>query len=199
MDARSIDRLAAFGSIALLAALAVGTYYLAEMANRSNRPVVKAPATEPDFYVTGFSLIKLNQKGEPAFRISAKKMTHYPDRDTSEFEEPVTVSLRADKPTITITARKAISRDISTDQPSLLTLLDGVRLERKAGPGINPLLIETDLMVVNPDDETASNEVPVKMTNGPSLLTATGFYFDNPGQKLTLKSQVRGQWNSPQQ
>jgi lipopolysaccharide export system protein LptC len=199
MDARNIDRLAAFGSIALLAVLALGTYYLADRANQSNRPVVKASSTEPDFYVTGFTLIRLNQKGEPAFRISAKKMTHYPDRDTSEFEEPVAVSLRADKPTITITARKATSRDLSTEQPSVLTLTDGVRLERKAGQGYNSLLVETDLMTVNPDDETASNEVPVKITSNPSLLTATGFFFDNPGQKLTLKSQVRGLWNTPQQ
>jgi lipopolysaccharide export system protein LptC len=199
MDARSIDRLAAFGSIALLAALAIGTYYLADMANRSMRPVVKAPSNEPDFYVTGFTLVKLNQKGEPAFRISAKKMTHYPERDTSEFEEPVTVSLRADKPTIIVTARKAVSRDISTELPSTLTLSEGVRLERKAGQGYNALLVETELMTINPDDETASNEVPVKITSGPSNMTATGFLFDNPGQKLTLKSQVRGVWNTPQQ
>ncbi len=199
MDSRSVDRLAAFGSIALLAVLAVGTYYLAELANRSARPSIKAPATEPDFYVTGFTLIKLNQKGEPAFRITAKKMTHFPDRDTSEFEEPVATTLRPDKPPITISARKAVSRDIATEQPSVLTLSDGVRLERKARPGYNALLVESQSMTINPDDETASSEVAVKITSGPSVLNAVGFQFDNPAQQLILKSQVKGVWNSPQQ
>jgi lipopolysaccharide export system protein LptC len=192
MNGRLFDRLAALGSLALLFLLACLTYYLAEVANKTSTVVEKAKPTEADFYVSGFSFIRLNSQGQPAFKIVAKKMIHYPDRDTSEFEEPVATGLRDNGSLVTISAQRGVSRDIQTSDPGILNLSGNVVLRLKGTDGRPDSVVTTESLVVNPDAETASSEELVRFTNGSSTLSGTGFTFDNTTRQMSLLSKVQG-------
>ncbi len=197
MNDRLFDRLTAAASIVLLLLLALGTYYIAEVARRGPPSAKKAGPTEPDFFVNDFSFVRLNDKGEPAFRVAAKKMVHYPDRDTSEFVQPLVTSLRPDRSRMTISAEKAVSRDIVTDQPGEILLQQKVLLVRMPAQGADPVRIESDGMILRPDTETASSDLPIKVTHGAAQWSAVGFELNHPAQTLLLKSEVRGLWNRP--
>lgn len=197
MDSQTIDRLVAIASIGLLSALALGTYYLAEVSSRKVVQATKAAPTEPDFYVTGFALVKVDSLGQPALKITAKKMTHFPAQDTSEFEEPVATTLNPNQPSLMISAKKAVMKEVNTDKPSLLVLSENVRIERKATAQRPALLVQSEQITVNPDTQTASSALEVKITNGNTTMTAIGFELDNNKQKLNLLSSVKGVFNQP--
>ena len=84
MNSRLYDRLAAAVSVGLLLVLAAATYYLAEVAHRFTLP--RDPQITPDVadaFGEQVLLLRLNDRGEPAFRISAERMEHFRKTDTT--------------------------------------------------------------------------------------------------------------------
>ncbi|MCO5109123.1 MAG: LPS export ABC transporter periplasmic protein LptC, partial [Burkholderiaceae bacterium] len=64
MKPRLHDRLAAGFSVALLLALAAGTYYLAQTSLRDAGPAVaRAPTHEPDYFVEDALFTRINARG----------------------------------------------------------------------------------------------------------------------------------------
>lgn len=49
---------------------------------------------DPDYIVERFAATAMNEKGTPRYQLSAERMTHYPDDDTSHFVRPVLVQFQ---------------------------------------------------------------------------------------------------------
>lgn len=191
---RQYDRIAAGISIALLAGLAAISYYLAELSARFERPdAPRAPAHEPDYFVEGLALTRLNREGQPVFRMSADRMLHYPDDDSSEFVRPTLVSLDPVKPLVTLRAE----RGMATSGGQQTHLHDAVRLTRAAHGDQPALRIDTDYVLVLPDEDLARTDRPVRITYGASSLTGVGMEFDNAARVLKVQSRVQGVWAAP--
>ncbi|MEN9314827.1 MAG: hypothetical protein RIS35_1220 [Pseudomonadota bacterium] len=191
MKQRAYDRMAAVLSITLLAGLGGFSYYLAELAERGDRrPVAKGTSHEPDYFVEGFALTRTNLRGEPTFRVSAERLTHYPNDDSSELTRPVLVSLDPSKPEVTLRADRgrASAGGKSTE------LFDGVTLVRKGGDDRPELRVETSYALVLPEEDVARTDRPVRITHGASSLTGDGMEFDNAARVLTVRSNVQGVW-----
>ena len=191
MRQRAYDRLAAVFSVALLAGLGGFSYYLAEQAERADRrPTARGALHEPDYFVEGFALVRTNPRGEPTFRMSAARLTHYPDDDSSELERPVLVSLDPSKPQVTLTAERgrANAGGKSTE------LFDQVTLVRKSVGNQPELRIETSYALLLPEEDIARTDRPVRITHGDSSLTGEGMEFDNAARVLTVRSKVQGVW-----
>lgn len=194
MQQRQYDRIAAGISIALLAGLAAVSYYLAELSVRFERPdAVGTPTHEPDYFVEGLALTRLNREGQPVFRMSADRMVHYPDDDSSEFTRPTLVSLDPGKPLVTLRAQ----RGVATSAGQQTHLYDAVRLTRAAHGDQPPLRIDTDYVLVLPDEDIARTDRPVTIAHGASSLTGIGMEFDNAARVLKVRSRVKGVWAAP--
>ena len=194
MNGHWLDRMAALISVVLLGILAIGTYYLAELAQRQT-PVTPRPlAHEADYFVTGFALVKVNNKGDPIYRLTAKKMSHFPDTDTVEFESPQTITLDPRKPTLTIVAKTGVSKDTSNTGPELVTLNGDVRISRPADSKRGPLLIETQQLILNPDAQTAQTPLAVNIQTGSSTLSGDGMLFNQLTEQLSVFSKVQSTW-----
>lgn len=191
MNGYWLDRMAALISVALLGALAIATYYLAEVAQRQ-APVIKRAIThEADYFVTGFALVKVNNKGEPVYRLTAKKMTHFPDTDTVEFESPRAITLDPKKPALTITAKTGVSKDTSNVGPESVTLNGDVQISRPADGNRGALLIQTQQLILNPDAQTAQTAVAVNIKTGTSTLNGTGMLFNQLTEQFSVFSAVQ--------
>ena len=191
---RQYDRIAAGISIALLAGLAAVSYYLAELSARLDRPAFeRAAGTEPDYFVEGLALTRLGRDGQPVFRMSAERMLHFPVNDTSEFTRPLLVSLDPGKPLVTLRAE----RGVATAGGQQTHLHDRVRLTRAAQGGKPALQVDTDYVLVLPDEDIARTDRPVRITHGGSSLTGVGMEFDNAARVLKVQSQVKGVWAAP--
>lgn len=190
------DKLAAVLSIALLALLAGSTYYLAVVVERfPHGPSERKRTHEPDYFVENFSLTRLNERGEPTFRMSAQRLTHFPDDDSSEFTRPVLISLDSAKPRVTLTA----DRGTASSKGEQTHLHDNVVLTRAAQADNPALLISTDYLLLLPEQDIAKTDRPVRIAYGQSTLTGTGMLFDNGQRQLTVHSSVRGEWVTPPQ
>ncbi|MEZ5651406.1 MAG: LPS export ABC transporter periplasmic protein LptC [Burkholderiaceae bacterium] len=187
MDARVYDRVAAVLSIAFLLALAAGSYYLAVWAAREpDKPAIPRP-NEPDVFVENVLLTEVNSEGRAVFRMSARDMSHYPVDGTSEFHDPVLVSLDPARPTMTVVAERATLLPGGNE-----TILNGnVRLRRGATEERPELIVRAQQMVVDGEKETARSDGPVEILQGRTRLTGVGMEFDNVSRALQVSSQVR--------
>ena len=193
MNARFYDRLAAFASILLLVSLAAGTYYLAVWVARDGDANVVTTSNEPDVFVEGVSLIRVNANGDPVFRMSADSMQHFPIDGSSAFRRPLLVSLDTSRPTMSVRAKTAVA-----SREGQSTVLEGeVVLTRAAEPDNPALTVHTERLVLTPDDESARTDLPVRIEHGTLLLQGTGMEFDNLSRKLSLNANVRANWTAP--
>ena len=194
MKQRAYDRLAAGISVLLLAALAATTYYLAQTASHPTGDAsARRKLHEPDYFVEDFQLTRLNPRGEPVFRLTAKRLDHYPDDDTLDFVEPVLVSLDATKPLVTIRS----DRGTATTGGVETHLYDNVVLTRAATAKSPPMKVESDYLLLLTEQDIARTDKPVRITYGDSVLDGVGMEFNNDTRQIELYSQVRGRWTSP--
>jgi lipopolysaccharide export system protein LptC len=196
MQTRFWDRSAAALSVALLAGLAGFSYYLAELSDRIERPATDPRVThEPDYFVEGFAVTRMNANGEPVFRLSAERLVHFPDDDSSEMVQPRLVSLDPTRPLVTLSAERG-----RADSGAEAThLYDAVRLVRAGARDDPPLQIDTDYVLILYRENIARSDREVRISQGGSSLTGVGMEFDNAARVLTVQSQVRGVWTRPQQ
>lgn len=193
MRARLYDRLAAMASVAFLLTLAAGTYYLAVWVTRAPGTTTQVRTNEPDMFVEGVSLVRVNAQGSPAFQMSAQRMRHFPIDGSSEFDAPRLISVDPSRPRVTVTAQRAIASQNGDE-----TVMSGDVLLRREADGEQPALeVRTERLVVNARTEVASTDLAVEIRQGHARLTGVGMEFDNLSRELSLHSQVSGYWPPP--
>ena len=194
MNQRIYDRLAAGVSLLLLAILGAATYYLAEMADRSGTgPGTRKSSHEPDYFVERFAMTRLNAKGAPIFKMSAERLNHFPDDDSSEFVNPLLISLDPANPLLTLRA----DRGRSTSEGIETHLYDNVLMTRAPVADNPELRITSDYVLLLSEEDIARTDRPVRITFGDSFLTGVGMEFNNASRQLEVKSRVRGLWVVP--
>lgn len=191
MNPRFHDRLAAGVSVLLLAGLAGGSYYLAEISwQMATGPSASPVRHEPDYFVEGLVFTRINAQGEPAFRMSAQRMVHYPDDDSTAYERPVLVSLDPTQPPLRMVADTGTSTTGGVE-----TRLSGHVVMTRAATAIEPTMtIHTDYVVLYSATEIAKTDRPVRIERGASVLTGVGMEFNNAARSLIVDSEVHGTW-----
>jgi lipopolysaccharide export system protein LptC len=193
VKARTYDRLAALLAIFLLSILAAFTFYLAEFANRNDKPLEsKVVRHEQDYFVERFTLVKLNAQGQPAFRLAADLMRHFPDDDTTEFVKPTLTSLDKSKPRITVVS----DNGKAGPQGDITELFGNVVLTRAPTDLTKQLKVYTEYLLIDSNKETGTTDRPTKITQGASELTGIGMNFDNLNRLFALHSNVKSTWVS---
>jgi lipopolysaccharide export system protein LptC len=192
---RLYDQMAALISLVLLGVLAMMTYYLAEFAGRDDNTQRQRKLThEQDYFVEHFALTRLNSLGQPAFTLTAERLKHFPDDDSTEYSLPKLVSLDPSKPKITLVA----DRGHSTSEGVETHLHDNVVMTRAGNESTEALRISTEYILLLSDDDIARTDRFVTILNGSSVLTGVGMEFNNASRQLEIRSQVRGTWVLPQ-
>jgi lipopolysaccharide export system protein LptC len=173
--------------------LAAGSYYLAEIAQRFVMPGLVQDTTDiADAFGENVLLLRLNDRGEPAFRMSADRMEHFRRSDTTRYTRPTMVSLDPAQPRVTVTALRGQSVRESQE-----TILEGsVQLDRPGTAIDPPMQIRTEFARVFSDREVAITDRPVVVTRGQSTLTGTGMEFNNRARTLRVDAEARGVWVS---
>jgi lipopolysaccharide export system protein LptC len=189
MNARLFDRVAAGVSMLILVVLGLVSYLLALQAQRMLRPAADpTPRHEPDYFVEGVKVLKVNEAGEPSLRIEATRLRHYPDNDTLEFDKPRVLTLTADRPALEVVADSGVGPDSGTR-----TELSGnVVVEREATPQTARLVARTDQATVLLDEKIIETDRPVEIELGPNRLNGTGMRLDGQTRQLRVDSRVRG-------
>jgi lipopolysaccharide export system protein LptC len=173
--------------LALGAAITLGSFWVLEVMRRGI--VDEMPATarsEPDFFVEKFNFVRISQSGEANYSISGKRLSHNPLDDSYEVELPIVNSLSSARPPMVTHAKRAL---IEHDY-SKVHLYDDVQVDRPATPASQHFRLESEYLLILPDEDVMTSDKPVDMTLGTSKLTGIGMYANNATRELRLSSNV---------
>ncbi len=142
---------------------------------------------DPDYIVEHFDALTFNTTGQPQYRLSAERMTHYMDDDTTVLEQPFLQLQDKTTPTDIRALRAQISGD-----GQLVHFLNQVHIVRAAPDGKAPITLNTEYLKVAPEQRTMYTNHPVTLRQGASVITASGLNADDRQRLLSLFGEVRG-------
>ena len=175
--------------LALMGALALLSFYL-ERAVRDEEAAPPIRRHDPDYIVSNFTATTYNQAGAAESMLSAAKMIHYPDDDSTELVEPRLVQTKPDEARMTVRAeRGALSRD--GDE---VFLWDSVLLTREADRGRAEARLTTTFLHVVRDKSLALTDREVLMEEGTRSLAGRGMEYNYDTGQMILRGNVRGRF-----
>ena len=173
--------------LALMFALALLTFYL----DRAVREEQTHPALrrhDPDYLVADFTTTTYNKDGAPETILSAEKMIHYPDDDSTDLIAPRMVQNKGAGARMTVSAQRgALSRDGEE-----IFLYDNVLLVREAAADRPEARLSTSFLHVVQDRSLAVTDREVLMEEDHRSLAGRGMEYNYESGQLLLRSEVRG-------
>ena len=166
--------------------LLAGTWWL----NQQVQPLPQVQSQQRhdiDYYIDNFSAVTLNTQGQPRYTLTAEKLWHYPDDDTTHLQMPKLTSLYTDRPPTLTSAQTGMVSSKGDD----VFLYDEVRIVRPASGSSSEQRFATDYLHVVPDRDWAETDQSVVMTNQYNVIRAVGMELDNKARTARLLSRVR--------
>jgi len=180
--------------LALMIALALGSFWLRDVMRRAasdHLPDIKR--SEPDFYVDNFNFVKFSKDGQAQYHFSGSRLTHNPLDDSYDAQQPVVHSIGKGGAPMTVRAQRG---HMNSDS-SRVQLYQDVHMDRPAAPGSDDLHVQSDYMLLLPDDDVARTDGAVKIVSGTKTLTGVGMYANNATREFRLASNVHGTYQPP--
>jgi lipopolysaccharide export system protein LptC len=181
--------------LSLMLALAALTFYLDRTVNEEDsHPSLRRH--DPDYLIVNFTTTTYNRDGAAESMLSASRMVHFPDDDTTELTSPRVVQTKPAEPKMIVSAdRGKLSRDGED-----IYLYDNVVLEREAGAGQSAATLTTEYLQVVRDRSLIRTDREVKITEETRALSGRGMEYNNDTRHFTLNADVRGRFEakSPQ-
>lgn len=180
------ERSTLVSSVVLLSVLAAGSYWMAERARLSD--VVPRPVGhEVDYFVDNFKLTRMDEQGRPLYDLSAQRMTHYADDDTTDLLAPAVTSIRPDQPVVHMTAEKGHL----TEDGEEVTLTGNVHIVRAATATNPELQAFGHSLVVYPETDIAKSTEPFEAIQGGSHLWGNTMVFNNTEHTLDMNDGAK--------
>jgi lipopolysaccharide export system protein LptC len=173
--------------LALMFALAGLTFYL-DRTVRDEATPSPLRRHDPDYLVSNFTTTTY-RNGAAESVLSAAKMVHFPDDDTTELTAPRVVQSKPKEPRIVVSA----DRGLLSRSGEEIFLYDNVQLVREALEGAPEARMTTSFLHVVRDRSLARTDREVKIVEDSRSLQGRGMEYNYESGQLMLHSEVRGQ------
>ena len=173
----------------LMLSLALLTFWL-ERAARMDQTHPSLRRHDPDYLVHNFRIVGYGPAGAPESMLSARRMVHYPDDDSTNLDSPRVLQTKAGEAPMTLTAdRGALSQDGEDT-----FLYDNVLLVRSAIPQLPEMRMETSFIHVVRARSLFRTDREIAIHEDGRFLTGRGLEYDNESRVLQLRAKVRGRF-----
>jgi len=171
--------------LALMVSLALLTFWL-ERAVRDEETPASLRRHDPDYLVSNFTTTTYNRQGAAESVLSAARMLHYPDDDSTELVAPRVLQAKPDEPRFTVRAeRGALSRE--GDE---IFLYDNVVLVREADAERPEARMTTEFLHILRERSLVRTDRAVKIVEGGRSLSGRGMEYNNESRELELRHDV---------
>jgi lipopolysaccharide export system protein LptC len=175
--------------LALMLALALLTFYLERMVREEETQPAKH-RHDPDYVITNFTTTTFDREGKPLSILSAARMVHFPDDDTTELYSPRVVQTKPAEPRMSVRAdRGAVSADGEE-----LFLYDNVVLVREADAERPEARLTTSFLHVLRDRSLVRTDREVTIVEDTRSLRGRGMEYNSESRVFTLMAEVRGRF-----
>jgi lipopolysaccharide export system protein LptC len=186
------NRASSLFPLLLLLALAVASLWLERAVQAPEYDKSGKLRHDPDFIAEDFGITKMDATGKPEYILSAERMQHYPDDESTSVVAPRLVQRHDNANPIVIRA----DRGLIAKKGEEASFYGSVVVVREAGRGQSELRVQTEYLQVIPDRDLARTDKPVIITEGRSRLSGVGMEFNNKTRQFALQSQVRGTFDA---
>jgi len=170
-------------------ALALLTFWL-ERAARIEQGHPSLRRHDPDYIVQNFQIVSYGPTGASESMLSARKMVHYPDDDSTELLAPRALQTKVGEAPMTLTAdRGALSQDGEDT-----FLYDNVLLVRSAIPKLPEMRMQTSFLHIVRSRSLVRTDREIAVREEGRYLTGRGMEYDNGARVLQVRSNVRGRF-----
>jgi len=171
--------------LALMLALALLTFYL-ERTVRDDESPAALRRHDPDYIVTNFTTTTYTGEGAVETVMSAQRMVHYPDDDTTELFGPRVVYAKPQQPRFSVRAERG---ELSRDGDEIF-LYGDVVLVRDASSNRPEARMTTEFLHVLRDRSLVRTDRLVKIVEGGRSLEGRGMEYNNASRELVLRADV---------
>jgi lipopolysaccharide export system protein LptC len=187
------DKMVTWSPLILIGLLAALTFWLDQKVQSPARLPDGSSRHDPDFIIEGFAAVKMNPDGSRRYALTAKRMVHYPDDDSTDLELPKLVYFDYQRAPVTVRSDTA-----RTTQGGEDVFFEGDVQVLRSAYDINPELgIFTSYLHVIPDQDLAKTDRLVRMVEGKSTASAVGLEFDNRTRQIRLLSEAKVSYETP--
>ena len=187
-SARSALRFRLTVILALAGFLALGSFWVSMVIKRSaSGSQSQEQRTEPDYFVYNFDYLKMLPGGKPQYLMTGTKLTHFPADDSFRIDTPVYKSLDPNKPQQTLRSNSADVKDDNTKVHMHGNVI-GNRVATATSAGMR---LETEYLLLLPDDDAMRTDKPVAITRGTSTMHGVGMTANNATGEMRLHTQTR--------
>lgn len=188
------DRMAMYMPLLLMAALALGTYWLVRTTPSFNAPQEARPVShEVDYFMHNFTVKSFDEAGKLKSEIYGSEARHFSDTDVLEIDQVRIRSINAQGLVTTATANRAYANSDGSE----VQLSGNARVIREArrnpaGKEAPRLEFRGEFLHVFLNEERLQSHLPVTLTRGASQFSGNTFSYNNLDQVAILTGRVRG-------
>ncbi len=173
--ARLSHNLEAWTPVAVVLLLAMVSAWLWRVVESNALPEGRALSHDPDLIMERFAARQLGDNGQIHYTLNARKMVHYPDDDTSHFDEVVFTSLEPDAPAMTVRSEKAVRAGRKDE----VVFTGNVIVTREPTRDQPLTVVRTSTLKVFPQRGIGETDQPVVVNYGKNTLTALSMVINN--------------------
>lgn len=180
--------------LALLALMALITIWIDRNVQAPQAKRDGSSRHDPDYKLNNFSTTKTDADGNLRWVLSATEMIHYPDDDSTQLQRPRFTQYTVGKPYTQIQGQRGF---VSSNGDNVY-IMDNVKVVRQAFEGRGEMTVLTEYLHLIPDDDLATTDRPVVITQAPkTVIYGTGMIYNKKERTLKLLSKVRVHYERP--
>ncbi len=184
------NRLSALIPVLMMLLLVALTYFLDRWVQPAPPPQDGKNRHDPDYFIDNFEALRYNPDGSLRYRLTASRLTHYPDTDSADLTTTRLISYSRNSGPVTLTGDQAHT----TAQGKRVDMTGHVEVTRPSNTRQGTLYVRTQALTIYPDDQTATTRAPVVIDTDHLHLTGTGMDFDQANHILKLHANVRARY-----
>lgn len=191
---RAWDQVSIYLPLALMGALALGTYWLARNAPVfANSETTKTVKNDVDYFMRKFTIKSFDEQGTMRSEIYGVEGRHQAASDTLEVDQPRIRSFGLDGRLTTSTGQRALSNGDGSE----VQLMGDALVVREAirgadGKVLPRMQFSGEFLHAFVNEERVKSHKPVVLTRGGDQFTGDTFAYDNVTGIAVLKGRVKG-------
>jgi lipopolysaccharide export system protein LptC len=190
---RLADKLVIYLPILLMAAMALGSYWLVRHAPVSQTTAVDRPVNhEADYFLRKFSVKTFTPQGQLKHELYGGQARHFADTDTIEVDNVRIHNFNVQGRLTTVTSA---NRAISNGDNSEIQLYGNASSVREAAPDSNGVMqprmeFKGDFLHTFVNDERLKSHLPIAIKRGNSSFSAETLDYSNIERVISLQGRV---------
>jgi len=175
----------------LLSMLALLTFWINKTVQPSAPKIDGSSRHDPDYIMSNFVTKQTDINGNLHFQLAAVEMRHFPDDDSTYLQRPRYTQFTSGKAPTQIESLRGI---VSADGEKV-ELFGNVKITRPAFSGKGESTLETNHLIIFPNQDLVRTESPVIIRQAPkTVIYATGMIYEKKLGMLSLLHRVRAHY-----